>query len=176
MLAPGAARTLRIILKSFLAKSLFFLQKDHSESKNTGVRISTVIPSKDWINILNNHQLNLSESSANYPLFIIDCDGMGLRGKDFDFMVNSIPGIMSKNVVWMGILDNVLPIYRISPILDILEDIQHFLDFLNNINSLVDPMIKPMNTNDKSVSDAFTGGSARSPLALNLVNLLILVG
>ena len=111
--------------------------------------MSPVIPSRDWIDIWNNVPESMNtilfrpEYLSNYPLFIVDCEGMGLRGNEFDFLINSVPGIMSKNIVWMGILDDVLPI------LDILEDIQKFLDYLQNINNLLDPMIKPINTNDK---------------------------
>ena len=115
--------------------------------------MSPVIPSRDWIDILNKYQLNFPEFTLlNYPLFIVDCEGMGLRGNEFDFMINSIPGMMSKNIVWMGILHNVLPI------LNILEDIQNFLDFLQNINNLLDPMIKSINTNDeKSCVESYYG-------------------
>ena len=112
--------------------------------------MSPVIPSRDWIDIWQNYQSNSHKSRpkylSNYPLFIVDCDGMGIRGNEFDFMINSIPGIMSKNIIWMGILD-----YDLS-ILDILRDIQKFLDYLRNINNLLDPMSKPLNTNDRKSS------------------------
>ena len=131
-------------------KNIFFLQKDLSDYHNTGVRMSPVMPSRDWINIWQNYQSNSYKSRpeylSNYPLFIVDCDGMGIRGNEFDFMINSSPGMMSKNIIWMGILDNYLSI------LDVLLDIQKFLDFLQNINNLLDPMSKPLNTNDKKSS------------------------
>ena len=112
--------------------------------------MSPVIPSRDWINIWQNYQSNSHKSRpeylSNYPLFIVDCDGMGIRGNEFDFMINSIPGIMSKNIIWMGIFD-----YDLS-ILDILRNIQKFLEYLKNINNLLDPMSKPLNTNDRKSS------------------------
>ena len=112
--------------------------------------MSPVMPSRDWINIWQNYQSNLHKSRpeylSNYPLFIVDSEGMGIRGNEFDFMINSSPGMMSKNIIWMGILDNYLSI------LDVLLDIQKFLDFLQNINNLLDPMSKPLNTNDRKSS------------------------
>ena len=81
-------------------KNNFFFQTDLSEYNNTGVRMSPVIPSRDWINIWQNYQSNSHKSRpeylSNYPLFIVDSEGMGIRGNEFDFMINSIPGIMSK--------------------------------------------------------------------------------
>ena len=137
-------------------KNIFFLQKDLSDYHNTGVRMSPVIPSRDWINIWQNYQSNLHKSRpenlSNYPFFIVDSEGMGIRGNEFDFMINSSPGMMSKNIIWMGILGNDLPILKI------LEDIQIFLDFLQNINNLLDPMIGPINTNDKnSCAESYFG-------------------
>ena len=112
--------------------------------------MSPVIPSRDWINIWQNYQSNLHKSRpeylSNYPLFIVDSEGMGIRGNEFDFMINSSPGLISKNIIWMGILDNYLSI------LDVLLDIQKILDFLQNINNLLDPMSKPLNTDDRKSS------------------------
>ena len=63
----------------------------------TGADVSTVIPSLEWSKIVEEAlSLPISEPDQNYPLFLIDSEGMGIRGDAFDFMTTSPPAIIAK--------------------------------------------------------------------------------
>ena len=59
--------------------------------------MSPIIPALDWSHILK-LALNetISEPNSNLPLFLIDSEGMGVRGGAFDFMTTSPPAIVAK--------------------------------------------------------------------------------
>ena len=56
-----------------------------------------MIPALGWSNILEEAlNLTVSEPDKTYPLFLIDSEGMGIRGNQFDFMTTSPPAIIAK--------------------------------------------------------------------------------
>ena len=59
--------------------------------------MSTVIPSLEWSKVVEEAlSLPISIPDRNYPLFLIDSEGMGIRGDAFDFMTTSPPAIIAK--------------------------------------------------------------------------------
>ena len=63
----------------------------------TGADVSPVIPALEWANILGQAlSLPVTEPNDNYPMFLIDSEGMGIRGDAFDFMTTSPPAIIAK--------------------------------------------------------------------------------
>ena len=78
----------------------------------TGADVSTVFPSLDWSKILSSKLgKSISEPSSNFPLFLIDSEGMGVRGDAFDFMTTSPPAIIAKV---NEILSKYVPISNLS--------------------------------------------------------------
>ena len=71
--------------------------------------------------------LNVSVTNPedNLPLFLIDSEGMGIKGEAFDFITTSPPAIIAKSILWIG-AENVQTA-------KILEDIQDYLNGLDNI-------------------------------------------
>ena len=59
--------------------------------------MSPVIPALEWANILGQAlSLPVTDPNENYPIFLIDSEGMGIRGDAFDFMTTSPPAIIAK--------------------------------------------------------------------------------
>ena len=58
-------------------------------------------------------------------MFLIDSEGMGVRGENFDFMTTTPPAIISKTILWVyaGTLDSA----------KILKEINYYLNGLDNI-------------------------------------------
>lgn len=68
-----------------------------------GADISTVIPTLQWSKVLSEKLAGkVKTPKSSLPLFLIDSEGMGIRGKEFDFMTTSPPAIIAKVVVWVG--------------------------------------------------------------------------
>ena len=64
----------------------------------TGADISTIIPSTDYANILSDN-LGIALTTVTdetLPLFLIDSEGMGVRGDAFDFITTSPPAVIAK--------------------------------------------------------------------------------
>ena len=64
----------------------------------TGADISTIIPTTDYASTLGDH-LNISLNTVTdetLPLFLIDSEGMGVRGDSFDFITTSPPAVIAK--------------------------------------------------------------------------------
>ena len=69
----------------------------------TGADISTIIPTKDYSTILSERlRKSIVMPNVSLPLFLIDSEGMGVRGDEFDFMTTSPPAIIAKDIVWIG--------------------------------------------------------------------------
>ena len=63
-----------------------------------GVDMSTIIPTTDYASTLGDH-LNISLNTVTdetLPLFLIDSEGMGVRGDAFDFITTSPPAVIAK--------------------------------------------------------------------------------
>ncbi len=59
--------------------------------------MSTVIPSQEWAAIMQERlNLQVTQPSFDLPMFLVDSEGMGLRGDSFDFMTTSPPAIIAK--------------------------------------------------------------------------------
>lgn len=89
--------------------------------------MSAVIPSIEWATILESKLggLTVNLPSANFPMFLVDSEGMGVRGDSFDFMTTSPPAIIAKLVIWIG-AENVQTV-------KILNEIDSYLNGLDNI-------------------------------------------
>ena len=88
--------------------------------------MSPVLPSESWIEDLSvKLDMSINSIKGNYPLILIDSEGMGVRDELFDFMTTSPPAIVSKVIVWVSegkVETNYL-----------LKDIQSYMNGLDNI-------------------------------------------
>ena len=92
----------------------------------TGADLSPVIPSQEWSRIITEHLgLSVADPDQNFPLFIVDSEGMGIRGDAFDFITTSPPAIIAKSIIWVG-TESVQTV-------KILDDLQEYLNGLDNI-------------------------------------------
>ena len=92
----------------------------------TGADISTVMPAFDWALILSEKIHNdVTPPCTNLPMFLIDSEGMGVRGDTFDFMTTSPPAIVSKVILWVyaGTFDTSEILYKIDDYLNGLQNI-----------------------------------------------------
>jgi len=88
--------------------------------------MSTVIPALDWADTLSNKiGITINAPAQNLPMFLIDSEGMGVRGAKFDFITTSPPAIIAKMVIWIG-TENLQTA-------KILLDIDEYLTGLDNI-------------------------------------------
>ena len=63
----------------------------------TGADLSPIIPSQQWANIIQEKLgLHVAEPKENYPMFLVDSEGMGIRGEAFDFITTSPPAVIAK--------------------------------------------------------------------------------
>ena len=59
--------------------------------------MSTVIPTQDWVDVLSpNLGFTFPPQDTTLPLFLIDSEGMGVRGGTFDFITTSPPAVIAK--------------------------------------------------------------------------------
>lgn len=72
--------------------------------------MSPIIPSQQWANIISEKLgLHVAEPKENYPMFLVDSEGMGIRGEAFDFITTSPPAVIAKVLMqctseaWVGI-------------------------------------------------------------------------
>ena len=92
----------------------------------TGADISTAILSEEYTIVLGEHlERSLLELIETFPLFLIDSEGMGVRGDEFDFVTTSPPAVIAKVIIWIG-SENLQTA-------EILMDIDDYLRGLDNI-------------------------------------------
>ena len=70
----------------------------------TGADISSVFPLQDWITTLSRNIEHPFEGAPtdNLPMFIIDSEGMGVRGDLYDFITTAPPAIIAKVKHFIG--------------------------------------------------------------------------
>merc|ERR1712020_472249 len=87
-----------------LPESLFFSSHAGATgTTTTGADLSPVIPSQEWSKIITEHLgLSVADPQNNFPLFLVDSEGMGIRGDAFDFITTSPPAIIAKSIIWIG--------------------------------------------------------------------------
>jgi len=93
----------------------------------TGADISTVIPTKDYASVITK-ALGKPTSftpKKTLPMFLVDSEGMNLRGDAFDFATTSPPAVVAKMIIWVG--EGTLQTAGI------LQDIGKYLDGLDQI-------------------------------------------
>ena len=81
------------------SRLVFFLQTGSGSigTTTTGADVSTVFPSVEWSTILGEAlEIPITKPAANFPLFLLDSEGMGIRGDEFDFITTSPPAIIAK--------------------------------------------------------------------------------
>ena len=83
--------------------SMFVVGSGSVGTTTTGADISTIIPTKDYSATLSDKLGQpIPMPNVSLPLFLIDSEGMGVRGDEFDFMTTSPPAIIAKNIIWIG--------------------------------------------------------------------------
>ena len=76
--------------------SMFTTGSGSVGTTTTGADISTIIPSTDYASILGGHLGIALNTNETLPLFLIDSEGMGVRGDTFDFITTSPPAVIAK--------------------------------------------------------------------------------
>ncbi len=84
----------------FKRKKTYFLQAGSGTSgtTTTGADISPVFPLQDWVQTLSG-KLSLQFEGVpaeNLPVFVVDSEGMGVRGDIYDFITTAPPAIIAK--------------------------------------------------------------------------------
>jgi len=106
--------------------SMFATGSGSIGTTTTGADLSTVIPAIDWSETLSsNIGIAISAPGENLPMFLIDSEGMGVRGSTFDFITTSPPAVIAKVIIWIG-TENLQTA-------KILLDIDKYLKGLDNI-------------------------------------------
>ena len=76
----------------------------------TGADLSPLIPAQEWAKVISERiGLKVLTPKENYPMFLIDSEGMGIRGEAFDFITTSPPAVISKVIT-----GNFQRIHRVS--------------------------------------------------------------
>ena len=84
------------------------------------------MPAFDWALTLSEKiNKDVTPPCTNLPMFLIDSEGMGVRGDTFDFMTTSPPAIISKVILWVyaGTFDTAEILYKIDDYLNGLQNI-----------------------------------------------------
>ena len=69
----------------------------------TGADISTVIPTKDYAAVISKKIGKPAFTpKKTLPMFLVDSEGMNLRGDAFDFATTSPPAVVAKMIIWVG--------------------------------------------------------------------------
>ena len=56
-----------------------------------------MIPAQEWAKVISERiGIKVLTPKHNYPMFLIDSEGMGIRGDAFDFITTSPPAVISK--------------------------------------------------------------------------------
>jgi len=107
-------------------ETLFKAGSSTTGTTTTGADISGVIPSVDYTNIMSQKlKQQISMPNQNLPIFLIDSEGMNVRGESFDFMTTSPTAVIGKVIVW---------IHAGSVQTDqILENLNRYMDGLDQI-------------------------------------------
>ena len=64
---------------------------------------STILPAQDWINTLSSSiGIEIDSCGSNLPLFLLDSEGMGVRGDKFDSLTSGPPAILAKQIIYVG--------------------------------------------------------------------------
>ena len=83
--------------------SMFVVGSGSVGTTTTGADISTIIPTKEYSATLSDKlEQPITMPNVCLPLFLIDSEGMGVRGDEFDFMTTSPPAIIAKDIIWIG--------------------------------------------------------------------------
>ena len=81
-----------------------FKTGDGSSGTTTeGADISTTLPAIEWVNTLGEKiQRTINTPGSNMPVFLIDSEGMDVRGDTFDFITTSPPAIIAKLIMYFS--------------------------------------------------------------------------
>ena len=98
----GARGVGKSTVTSFLSgnHSMFTTGSGSVGTTTTGADMSTIIPTTEYADILGDNlgiALNIV-TEETLPLFLIDSEGMGVRGDAFDFITTSPPAVIAKVV------------------------------------------------------------------------------
>lgn len=91
-----------------------------------GADMSTIIPTQEYSVVLGEKiERTLTYPSQTLPLFLIDSEGMGIKGEEFDFVVTSPPAIVAKAVMFVSSENLQTDV--------ILHDIENYLKGLDHV-------------------------------------------
>jgi len=84
-------------------ETMFKVGSSSTGTTTKGADMSAVIPSTDYANVIFQKLKQPFEKPPKaLPFFLIDSEGMSVRGKSFDFATTSPPSVISKVVIWVG--------------------------------------------------------------------------
>merc|ERR1719295_1840802 len=107
-------------------ETMFVTGSSTRGTTTTGADISTVIPTKDYAAVISKKIGKPTFTpKTTLPMFLVDSEGMNLRGDAFDFATTSPPAVVAKMIIWVG--EGTLQTAGI------LHDIGKYLDGLDQI-------------------------------------------
>merc|ERR1719295_1489927 len=107
-------------------ETMFVTGSSTRGTTTTGADISTVIPTKDYAAVISKKIGKPTFTpKKTLPMFLVDSEGMNLRGDAFDFATTSPPAVVAKMIIWVG--EGTLQTAGI------LHDIGKYLDGLDQI-------------------------------------------
>jgi len=107
-------------------ETMFVVGSSTKGTTTTGADISTVIPTGEYAKVISKKLGKTTFSpKKTLPLFLVDSEGMNLRGDAFDFATTSPPAVVAKMIIWVG--EGTLQTAGI------LHDIGKYLDGLDQI-------------------------------------------
>jgi len=107
-------------------ETMFQTGSSSTGTTTTGADISAVIPSLDYSTVISQKlKRTIRKPAKSLPFFLIDSEGMNVRGKSFDFVTTSPPAVVGKVIIWVG-AENVQTA-------KILESVGNYLDGLDQI-------------------------------------------
>ena len=77
--------------------SLFSSGSASIGTTTTGADLSPLIPSMEWAELIGQKVgQDVALPQENFPMFLVDSEGMGIRGDAFDFITTSPPAVIAK--------------------------------------------------------------------------------
>ena len=80
--------------------SLFDAGSASIGTTTTGADLSPLIPAQEWAQLITEKiGQEVAKPQDNYPMFLVDSEGMGIRGDAFDFITTSPPAVIAKVIM-----------------------------------------------------------------------------
>ena len=106
--------------------TMFKVGSSSTGTTTVGADLSPVIPSLEYSKIISDKlKEDIYQPNTSLPFFLIDSEGMNVRGDAFDFVTTSPPAVVAKVIIWVGA--------EKLETAQILEDIKQYLNGLDQI-------------------------------------------